>query len=530
MARVWLVDDHADALSIESPAVNWANARVSDMVETTIGPGFYNDVRQRFELPPIVARFESGVSELQFNKVAVWIDDADFLHSIQVEDPRIIMPPDKYRTYLIYMAQDDGPNEAIPAYFECQATSFILWGGHSQWHKEYPEDSSVAQGAPFYMEGFASQWLKTFPPYTSVSTPGVFQTYGKQAELTYRRILQPLGGEAGSFAIDGGQTTFTYTHFSEIAANAGAFALEGQEADFLITGFFELNAAAGLFGLTGSEASFTILRSITEQGEAGSFLLTGQGAEFAHTIPEPPETVDIAKYESVTYNTGPQPSEYDEPGEMVFINNTLAYCNPKDSETNYIGDICPDVTEAPLLPCWVSNDQGATWAAYQLCISCSGSGPDDMGYAFAMEPAFSGDLIPMDGGTSSLWFSWTEKYVEPPPPPPEGPVVYAFDKVNQTAPSPAAADEIGECAMLGVNFMVNYLDIDQQDLRLSGFINETPGQSVWVRFDGGDWILKTFLLQDLPTAGLIYFNQGVDDMGAPNPCGLFEIAFEDPEA
>ena len=326
--KVWAVNDPAGNLGLETTAAEWEAARVSVIIEGTIGGGTYNLVRERYEMPPVVARFESGNNELQFNKIAVQIDDADYLHSVQIEEPGILLPPGMFRTYLIYVAQDDGPNEAIPIYKASEFGSFMLWGTHTQWHKTWPDSSLKVRPVQFKTTGYRSQWSKIFPFDSTKAEPGLFG-------LT--------GGEAVFNAPD----AHNWLH-----AQRGQIWLTGQQAGYTITG----GAAAHTLACV-----------------EGTFVLDGYpstGSVNAPEPPEPPAGPTIYQF-STCYVQYAGEESIDEPGELVFASGTSIVCNPVDDNGLDLRESGFATGESGT-PVWVRFDTGplaGQWDAHSMSVT-----------------------------------------------------------------------------------------------------------------------------------------------------------------
>ena len=218
--KVWAVYDPLGNVTMETPAETWQAARVTDLIEATIGNGGYNIARERYELPPVVARFQAQGSALNYTTVCVWVDDAPFLHSIQIEDPPIAIPAENYRIYLIYFAQDDGPNVLLPIQGLFQPGAFYLWGGESGWTKGFPDDSSVSEPGLFRFEGQSATLKKTLPLGTSKAVAGEFTLGGGQLYTRYDQKAQ-----GGRFVLSGEANLF---HNSKL--ESGSFTLTGGDA------------------------------------------------------------------------------------------------------------------------------------------------------------------------------------------------------------------------------------------------------------------------------------------------------------
>ena len=219
--KVWAVYDPIGNYSLDTPAETWLGAKVTDLIEATIGSGSYNLVRERYEMPPVVARFQADASILNYTTICVWVDDAPFLHSIQIEDPPIAIPAEQYRSYLIYFAQDDGPNVLLPILGLFQPGAFYLWGGESGWTKEFPEETNVSEPGLFRYEGQRAELTKTLPAGTNKAVHIPFVITGQEIGYTYVQKANVgrfvLSGEASliynsrvqatSFALTGGDAT-----------------------------------------------------------------------------------------------------------------------------------------------------------------------------------------------------------------------------------------------------------------------------------------------------------------------------------
>ena len=201
--KVWGVYDPLGNLTMETAGAVWLAARVTDLIEATIGNGTYNIVRERYELPPVVARFEPDAGGLDYTTICVWVDEAPFLHSIQIEDPPLSIPEGQYRSYLIYFAQDDGPNVLLPIQGLFQPGAFYLWGGESSWTKGFPEDSSVSGPGVFVLEGNRAELKKTLPPGTNKAVAGEFVITGQEIGYTYVQKAT-----SGRFELNGNATLF----------------------------------------------------------------------------------------------------------------------------------------------------------------------------------------------------------------------------------------------------------------------------------------------------------------------------------
>lgn len=221
ICKIWAVYDPLGNLTMDTPAAEWLSARVSDLIEATIGVGTYNLATERYELPPILARFQAGAAILNYTTVCVWVDESTFLHSIQVEDPAIAIPADNYRNYLIYFAQDDGPNTLLPVIGLFEPGRFNLSGGESSWTKSFPEDSNIASPGFFRNDGYSAELTKTFPANTNKATPGFFAITGQEIGYTY---TQKAG--VGRFEISG-QASLIYNS----RVQATAFTLTGGVAN-----------------------------------------------------------------------------------------------------------------------------------------------------------------------------------------------------------------------------------------------------------------------------------------------------------
>ena len=218
--KVWAVYDPLGNLTMETPAESWLAAKVTDLIEATIGFGTYNTVRERYELPPVVARFQADASILNYTTICVWVDNAPFLHSIQVEDPPIAIPAEQYRSYLIYFAQDDGPNELLPILGIFQPGAFYLWGGESSWTKSFPDDTNIAEPGLFRYEGQRAELTKTLPAGTSKAVAGAYVITGQEIGYTY---IQKAN--AGRFELSG-EASLIYNSRVETAE----FTLTGGDA------------------------------------------------------------------------------------------------------------------------------------------------------------------------------------------------------------------------------------------------------------------------------------------------------------
>lgn len=183
--KVWAVNDPLNNLKMDTPATTWLSGRVTDLIEATIGSGSYDLVKERYELPPIVARFQAVGGALNYTTVCVWVDDAPFLHSIQIEDPPIAIPEDEYRTYLVYFAQDDGPNVLLPIQGLFQPGAFYFWGGESGWSKGFPEDTNINEPGLFRYEGQRAELTKTLPAGTNKAVHIPFVITGQEIGYTY---------------------------------------------------------------------------------------------------------------------------------------------------------------------------------------------------------------------------------------------------------------------------------------------------------------------------------------------------------
>lgn len=251
--KIWACNNQDD-LKLTSKAQLWANKRLTDEVGSTIGEGTYDAITGEFEVPPIVVRFQSNESILRYDTICVWIDpeNAEYLHSIQVENPPVQMNPGSYRTYLIYFAQDDGPNFAIPIKFGMGFGEYYLWGGHVQFQKIFPEDSSVSAPGTFTIKGFSAGWHKEFPLNSSISEPGSYGLAGTSVTFTAPIPHYHLAAVAGTILATGQEAVLNHLGDVDMAADAGEFLLEGQMA----TGGRTLSV--GNFALTGQDAELAI--------------------------------------------------------------------------------------------------------------------------------------------------------------------------------------------------------------------------------------------------------------------------------
>ena len=478
--KIWAVNDPRDLLTFDSTAVEWEAARVTVVIENTIGGGTYNKVRERYEMPPTVARFESGSQELQFNKIAVQVDDAPYLHSVQIEEPGILLPPENYRTYLVYLAQDDGPNEAIPIFKASEFGAFMLWGTHTQWHKTWPDSSPKVKPVSFRTTGFSSQWSKEFPYDSPKAQPG-------------------------HFGLSGGEMLFDAPDAHNwLHAQRGQIWLTGQHAGYTITAAapdYHLEAIVGMFETDGYESTGTVIE------------------------PAPPTTLFVYN-ETVSPPTGPH--DYDAPGKaalfapMGYIAFWFVDSNGLDArETEFF-------TNEAGTPFWFMLDEGPN-AGQWVATTCRPEMPDHGMCAMVWEIPTE-DFLFTDGGPTSVKFAFTDPSEEYPPEPPI--TVYEFDQFNYTVAGPDAADEPGEVGFMSrYVFLTNPVDRNGLDLRDSGKCTNTSNTPVWIRFDSGtvpgEWSANTYAVQDFEAAGAIMFNEG-PELTYDEDITLMEITFDDP--
>lgn len=219
--RVWLVNNE-DFLSLEQDSATWYDNRLTgaEVIEGTIGFGSYNDARQRYEMPPVVCTFTATSGALTYDTVAVQVDGHTYLHSIQVEDPAITLNAGDYRTYLITLAQDDGPNDLVPIVLVAGTGAFAMAGRPSDGIKEFPEDSQKAMGGLVRFTGMEAVLEKDFPLSTEKAVPGHYRLAGEAAGYTY--IQKAWQGE---FRISGNATLFWNS-----GPEAGDFSLSGGDA------------------------------------------------------------------------------------------------------------------------------------------------------------------------------------------------------------------------------------------------------------------------------------------------------------
>lgn len=224
--KVWAAYNKFAPLGLGDTSAAWRGRQIGSLIEATIATGVYNEVMERYELPPIVATFavaEDGVP-ITFDTICTQVNDSTYLHSIQIEDPEVEIQPGSYRTYLIHFAQDDGPNVPLPAMLFGELGRFYLFGGEAKFRKEFGYGSSVAEPGAFSLEGQQAGLWKEHAPGSDI--------------LSYGRYRLQAAGAIGS----------TYTQ----KAWGGRFVISGEASLIANT-----KVTAASFTLTGGDATLS---------------------------------------------------------------------------------------------------------------------------------------------------------------------------------------------------------------------------------------------------------------------------------
>lgn len=109
--RVMLCTVGATAYTAESTVANWQSVEASGngyaRFTATIGTGSYNSTTARYELPVINAAFTASGGNISYDRVVIYISGENYIHSLVVENPNIILAAGQTQTYAITLAQDD---------------------------------------------------------------------------------------------------------------------------------------------------------------------------------------------------------------------------------------------------------------------------------------------------------------------------------------------------------------------------------------------------------------------------------------
>lgn len=108
--KLFLANNTA-ALTAESLASEWLAAELSGSgyaaITGTIAAGEYKVAEARFEMPAITGVFQADGGTLTFNSVCLYLTGEQYLHSVTVESPTVILSSGQTKAYTLTLAQDD---------------------------------------------------------------------------------------------------------------------------------------------------------------------------------------------------------------------------------------------------------------------------------------------------------------------------------------------------------------------------------------------------------------------------------------
>ncbi len=108
--KLFLANNTA-GLNAESLASDWLAAEITGngyaAVTGTIAAGEYKAAEARFEMPAITGVFQADGGTLTFNSVCLYLTGEQYLHSVTVESPTVILSSGQTKAYTLTLAQDD---------------------------------------------------------------------------------------------------------------------------------------------------------------------------------------------------------------------------------------------------------------------------------------------------------------------------------------------------------------------------------------------------------------------------------------
>ncbi len=109
--KVMLCSVGTSGFTAESTVAQWQTREQSGngyvRFSTTIAAGAYDATDGRYEIPAIDAGFTATGAGYTYDRIAIYVDGATYLHSLIVEDPNIALAPGQTQTYRIQLVTDD---------------------------------------------------------------------------------------------------------------------------------------------------------------------------------------------------------------------------------------------------------------------------------------------------------------------------------------------------------------------------------------------------------------------------------------